>query len=372
MSATIFPPAGPPLVDLSIKLATLFREWGSTTFAHAGYPQLEMNALADAGLLTCTLPGGLMEGSESPTADLLEMLRHIGRGNLSVGRIFEGHLNALLLIEEYGTPEQQRRWYADAAARHVFAVWNTEMADGVTFARETDGGIHLTGAKSFCSGSTQISRPLITGNLREAGGESAGWQLAVVPLDRHDPVVDRTFWTTLGMRNSVSHKIDFTGIHLGAEQLLGAPDDYNRQPFLTAGSVRFAAVQLGGAEAILHATCAYLHGVGRTDDPHQRRRVARMTVAVESARLWLPRAGDVIDRGADASEIIYTANMVRTVVAEACRTCLQLSDECVGARGMLPPQDLARLHADLLVYLRQPAPDAALDAIGQHTLDAIS
>ena len=372
MSAPISPSPTSSLADLSGKLTYLFREWGSQTFAHGGYPQLEMNALADAGLLTCTLPGGLLADSATPTADLLDMLRRIGKGNLAVGRIFEGHLNALLLIERYGTPEQRERWYADARERHVFAVWNTEMADGVNLLQETDGRIHVTGAKSFCSGSTQVTRPVISGHLRKAGGEASGWQLAIVPLDRHEPLVDRTFWTTLGMRNSVSDKIDFTGIRLDAGQLLGAPEDYNRQPFLTAGSVRFAAVQLGGAEAILDETRTFLRRAGRTNDPHQRNRVARMTLAVESARLWLPRAGEVIDRAEDDAAIIYTANAVRTVVAEACRTCLQLSDQCVGARGMLPPQPLARLHADLQVYLRQPAPDAALDAIGQYVLDELS
>ena len=371
MPASISSPRAPALRDLSRKLTHLFQEWGSDTFAHGGYPQREMNALADAGLLTATVPGGLLEGSPAPTADLLDLLRHIGRGNLAVGRIYEGHLNALLLIGRFGTPEQQARWYAEARDRHVFAVWNTEMADGVSFRHEGDDRIHVTGAKSFCSGSTQVTRPVITGRLHAPGGEAAGWQLAVVPLDRHDPVVDRTFWTTLGMRNSVSDKIDFTGIHLETDQLLGVPEDYNRQPLLTAGSVRFAAVQLGGAEAILYETCRYLRSVGRTDDPQQRRRVGRMTVAVESARLWLPRAGEIIDRSEDAGKIMYTANLVRTVVAEACRTCLRLSDECVGARGMLPPQPLARLHADLQVYLRQPAPDAALDGIAQYAFDEL-
>ena len=372
MSLAISSPPAPALLDLSAKLTELLRGWAADTFAHGGYPRLEMQALADARLLTCTLPGGLLEGSASPTSDLLTTLYHIGRGNLSVGRIFEGHLNALLLIQRYGTPEQRRRWFADAENRHVFAVWNTEMADGVSFNREADGRIRVAGAKSFCSGSTEVSRPLVTGNARGESGLEAGWQLAVIPLDRHEPEVDTTFWTTVGMRNSVSYKIDFTGILLEADQLLGGPDDYNRQPFLTAGCLRFAAVQLGGAEAILEETCAYLRSRGRTEAPDQRRRVGRMTVALETARLWLPRAGEVIDRGSDAGEIVFTANVVRTVVTEACRLVLRLSDECVGARGMLPPQPLARLHADLQVYLRQPAPDAALDAVGQRTLDGLS
>lgn len=368
MSVDIFPHKRPATHDLLHKLKFLFQEWSEETFAHGGYPQLEMNALADAGLLTATLPGGWGGDRELSTGELLEILRMVGQGNLSVGRIYEGHVNALLLIEQFATPGQREGWYAGARERHLFGVWNTEMADGVTFTEEPDGGIRVTGSKSFCSGSVQVTRPIVTGRYVGADGRDRGWQMAVLPLDNHDVIVDPGFWTTYGMRNSVSYKIDFTGIRLGAEHLLGEPDDYNRQPTLTGGAVRFAAVQLGGAEAVLQHTRDYLRATGRTTDAHQRRRVGEMTIAVESSKLWLPRAGQVLDHVKDASEIIAVSNMVRCSIADTCRLVLNLSDQCVGARGMLPPQPLSRLHADLQVYLRQPAPDATLDAVGQYVL----
>ena len=41
---------------------------------------------------------------------LLRVLPGIGRGNLSVGRIYEGHVNALLLISWFGTPSQRKHF----------------------------------------------------------------------------------------------------------------------------------------------------------------------------------------------------------------------------------------------------------------------
>jgi hypothetical protein len=38
---------------------------------------------------------------------LLRVFAAIGRGNLSVGRIYEGHVNALLLIRWFGSPSQR-------------------------------------------------------------------------------------------------------------------------------------------------------------------------------------------------------------------------------------------------------------------------
>ncbi|PPK88321.1 alkylation response protein AidB-like acyl-CoA dehydrogenase [Neolewinella xylanilytica] len=348
-----------------------FKEWAAETFAHGGYPASEMGVLANAGLLSCMLPGEPLDLTAPGRGKLLELLRTIGEGNLSVGRIYEGHVNAIQLIALYGTEAQRQRYFTDARRGHVFGVWNTEMADGVRF-HPAPTGLRVSGSKSFCSGSIHVTRPIITGQLAPGGNTAGGWQMAVVPLDKHQPPVDRTFWTTTGMKNSVSHKIDFTDIHLAADDLLGQPNDYNRQPHLSGGAVRFAAVQLGGAEAILHATRTYLRQMERTADPHQRMRLGQMVIGVESGKLWLRRAGEMLDSQPDADAIVNMANQVRTAITGYCKECLELSDQSVGARGMLPPQPLARLHADLRVYLRQPAPDATLGAVGQYFLDGAS
>ncbi len=371
MSVNIPAAEYPPSKSLSLKLNSLFKEWGAATFQHGGYPKLEMKALADAGLLSFMLTRNKVGLGDQRSEKLLDLLRIIGEGNLSVGRIYEGHVNALQLIALYGTESQQRKWFEDARSGHVFGVWNTQMANGVKFNEESDARIRLAGSKTFCSGSVNVTRPIITGELYSQDGTAHGWQMAIVPLDRHEPEVDRSFWATTGMRNSVSDKIDFTGIHLDRTDLLGRPNDYNRQPHLSGGAVRFAAVQLGGAEAVLNETRAYLQRLGRTGDPHQRSRVAKMVIAVQSGKLWLGRAGRTLDTTNDTNEIINMANQTRLAITAYCQECLGLSDQCVGARGMLPPEPLARLHADLRVYLRQPAPDATLDAVGQYFLDEI-
>ncbi|THH40563.1 acyl-CoA dehydrogenase [Neolewinella litorea] len=350
-------------------LVDRFTTWAPSTYADGGFPEREMEELRRAGLLRITLPGEALDQERGHTAGVLRLLKEIGRGNLSVGRIYEGHLNALQLIKIYGTPEQRKRWYTDARAGHLFGVWNTQMADGVELHRKHDGGVRVAGSKSFCSGADRVTRPLITGVLRGDAPEDAGWQMAVLPLDEHRVKVDPTFWNPAGMRNSVSYKIDFSGIELGADDLLGGPEDYNRQPYLSGGAVRFAAVQLGGAAALLDATREYLRDLGRTEDPYQRTRVGQMAILVESGQLWLDRAGQLSDHSEDPAAVVHYANMVRTAIAGYCEQCLEMAQRSVGARGLLHPHPVARLHADLSMYLRQPAPDAALEAVGQYLLN---
>ena len=346
-------------------------------FAHApasdhdgGFPQDEFGWLREARLLTAPLPpslGGAGLNQPAHLAEQLQVLRHIGAGNLAVGRVYEGHLNALQLIERFGTPEQRRRYAADAQAGRLFGVWNTEAQDGVRLEPLAGGSYRLLGSKTFGSGAGQLTRPLITGQLPDGG-----WQMFVLPTDAQAPQLDPTFWQPLGMRATASFRVELTGLEIGPEDLLGQPGDYYRQPWFSGGAVRFAAVQLGGAEAVLDATRRFLQGLGRTDDPYQRQRLGEMTLLVEGGQLWLTGAAARYPTSeqeeAQAESVVAYANMVRSAVEDICLRVLRLAERSVGARGLLRPHPLERLHRDLTHYLRQPAPDAALADVGRYAL----
>lgn len=335
-----------------------------------GFPQQEFEWLREAGLLTAPLPsdlGGAGLNQPAHLAEQLQVLRHIGAGNLAVGRVYEGHLNALQLIERFGSAAQLRRYAADAGAGHLFGVWNTEAQDGVQLEPLPGGRYRLLGSKTFGSGAGRLTRPLITGKLPDGG-----WQMFVLPTDAQPPRLDPSFWQPLGMRATASFRVDLTGLEIGPDDLLGQPGDYYRQPWFSGGAGRFAAVQLGGAEAVLDATRRFLQSLGRTDDPYQRQRLGEMTLLVESGQLWLtgtaaryPAAGQ---EEAQAEAVVAYANMVRTAIEDICLRVLQLAERSVGARGLLRPHPLERLHRDLTHYLRQPAPDAALADIGRYAL----
>src|SRR3954466_2383149 len=98
------------------------------------------------------------------------------------------------------------------------------------------------------------------------------------------------------MRASASYRVDFGGIEVDADILIGAPGDYERQPWFTGGAIRFTAVQVGGAEALFDAVCNFVRRQGRTEDPYQRARVAEMAIAVESGALWLRGAAELMER----------------------------------------------------------------------------
>lgn len=150
------------------------------------------------------------------------------------------------------------------------------------------GCCRLEGSKTFASGADYVERPFVNGVLPDGG-----WQMCIVPMDEVKTIIDESWWQPSGMRNSASYKLDFSGVEVEAKTLIGNPGDYYRQPWLTGGVMRFAAVQLGGAEALFNATRQYLQDLSRTSDPHQSARVRRMAIASESGNLWLKGAAEL-------------------------------------------------------------------------------
>ncbi len=356
------------------RLAPRLFEQAAAADVEGGFPTESFADLAAAGLLAVALPaalGGAGLDAPAATLPLLRVLQSIGRGNLAVGRVYEGHLNALLLIQQLGSPAQVARYAAEARAGHLFGVWNTEdPAEGVHLETLPNGRYRLRGAKTFASGAGHLTRPLITGALPEG----RGWQLFVLPADARPPALDRSFWQPLGMRATASFRADLIGLELAADDLIGPPNAYYQQPAFSGGAIRFAAVQLGGAEAVFEETRNFLRGLGRTDDPYQRQRLGEMALRLESGRQWVrgaaehaARPGATTPTGAEAT--VAYANMMRTAIESICLNLLRLAERCVGARGLLRPQPFERLHRDLTHYLRQPAPDAALADVGRFVLE---
>lgn len=328
------------------------------------------------GLLTAPVAracGGLDLSGEKPGSTLpqLQLLKNIGRGNLAVGRVYEGHVNALLLIALYCTPEQIKTFAADAKAGKIFGVWNTEGGDGVKIFPKENGKYRLEGAKTFASGAGFVTRPFVN-----CAFPDGGWQMCVVPMEQVATQSDESWWQPLGMRATRSFKVDFTNVELGAENLVGAPNDYYRQPWFGGGAIRFAAVQLGGAESLFDEARKYLQKLDRTDDSFQRARIGEMAIRIESGNLWLKGASQAFDDflqsakgGADAERVLAYANMMRTAIETICLDVITLCEKCVGARGLIRPELFERVIRDLTIYLRQPAPDAALLDAGRFALE---
>ena len=358
-------------IPLLHRLRTLEEELQKVSEAEepTGFPAHVFEKLRTGGWLTIVLPGRELDFQRGELGKQLDLLRIVGKGNLAAGRIYEGHINALYLIHLYGSEEQKAHLYKEAEEGHLFGVWNTEAADGLSYTTNNQQGLRASGCKTFCSGSLHVTRPIVPGSLLGVDGASVGWQMAILPLDQHQQHrVDASFWKPMGMQSSVSYKIDFTNITVDPVYVLGEPNQYQEQPYFSGGAVRFAAVQQGGAEAIFDATRSFLQKLNRTEDPYQQMRLGQMAIKIETGRNWLRQVEHVFNQSEANEQIIEYANATRSCIAEIGTNCIDLATQCVGARGLLHPEPFARLFSDLTMYLRQPAPDRVLASVGSYVL----
>jgi alkylation response protein AidB-like acyl-CoA dehydrogenase len=189
-------------------------------------------------------------------------------------------------------------------------------------------------------------------------------------MDQVNVQIDRSRWHPLGMEGSDSFRVDFSGVDLTTATLIGQPNDYERQPWFFGGALRFLAVQTGIVERLIMETMTYLHERGRSADVFQQVRAAQMRIATSTCVCWLREGVDAWMRfDADESEsnaasVLEIVDMSRVVVERAALDVIEAAVRSVGAHGLSEPLPIAHLVRDLQMYLRQPAPDAALLRVG--------
>jgi len=321
------------------------------------YPDMDAGGMRSAiGRLQHRL---VTTGDPQDTGQLLELMRclyAVGRVDLPLGRLFEGHVDALQIVQRYGAPE-----LADSVRQNcVLGVWNADLPGDPL--RLADG--RLTGGKGFASGAGILTHALVT-----ADGDE-GRHLLLLDLAHSPPEIDRSWWDVVGMQRSETHIVRWRGAPILADRQVGVAGDYAREPWFSGGALRFVAVQAGGVAALFDRVRDHLVATARADDPHQVVRLARLFALAEqaagavggAARRWFAEGNDIrLPRIAAA----------RMQVADLAEQAIGIAQQAVGAQGMFKSHPLSATLTDLMVYLRQPAPDAQRMRVGRAAADGL-
>ncbi len=336
----------------------------------AGEPLAELEALAETGLLTLpfspSFGGGGLACGEAAARILPMALRVLGRASLPLGRLYEGHVNAIRLVESYGSIAQRARIADEARRGALFGVWAADENEEGLRIRRAECGLVLEGRKIYCSGAGQILRPVVTAK------DEANQVRMILPRLPRGQRVDLSGWLAQGMRASLSGTVVFTGLMIDPEDMLGEPGDYHREPDFSGGAWRFAAVQTGGMEALLMGLREHLLRTGRGGDPHQSARLGELAIAVETARLWVERAAALFERREmDAASLVGYVSLARSAVERAALDLLERVQRSIGLQAFLRPNPIERISRDLATYLRQPGLDRALGKGAEWVLSEI-
>jgi len=319
----------------------------------------DVKALAAAGLIAAPLPpaaGGRGLGT-SPTGALAAatVLRDLGRANLSVARLFEGHVNAVKLVALYGGPAARERVFAAVRSGRMLGVWGADGRTPVTL-RPHDDGFVLEGEKRFASGLDLVDQAVVT-------AKTGGGVLLVLMPARDPRRSDPRQWTASGMRATRSGIYDLSGLIVPADSVLGEEDAFLREPHFEGGVWRYAAAQLGGAEALHDAMLDHLLARSRAGDPHQEVRIAGAATACETGRLWVESVAQRVEAGPAGSDAeregaAAYALLAREAVEAACLTVMTAAERAMGMAAYAEGTPAERIRRDLGLYLRQAVPDA--------------
>ncbi len=334
--------------------------------AEGGFPAEDLAALRGLGVLAAPVPraaGGCGLGTSPEGAGACAaVLMALGRGSVALGRVVEGHVNALKLVLRDGEAGVAARACADAAAGALFALWVTDPFDGAALSVRREGGrLVLSGGKAFCSAAGHADRALVT-----ACDEDGAARMLLVPLGGGERV-GALAASLAGVRGAATGRVSFEGVVLSGDAMVGRAGDYLREPDFSGGAWRGSAVAAGALAGLVDEMRGQLVARGRMDDAHQRARFGRALVCAGTARLWVEAmAAEAEAPGREPAWVAARVNLGRTAVEAACMEGMALVQRSLGLQAFLRGATVERMGRDLATYLRQPAPDEALHEAAGH------
>jgi hypothetical protein len=278
------------------------------------------------------LPGG------GDTWARFEALSKWAAQDLSLGRLVEGHSDAMAILAEAGLPQ------AEPVA--TYGVWAARLPEGGTTAWLGSDGWHLAGRKPFCSGSGLLERALVTADTAD------GYRLFDIDVARQVVATDPDSWPAVGMADSQSETLEFGGPAIPPRCAVGGAGFYLHRPGFWFGAIGVAACWYGGAAGLVeHLACTLDRSSSDlvlVDFGHAVAHVEAMRHVLEDASKEID--ADPIDKQGRARA---RAHVVRHAVHHGALRVLEHIAAAGGARPLCHDRGQGQRAADLYVYLAQ-------------------
>lgn len=287
-------------------------------------------------------PGG------GQTAQRFARLTSVSRQSLSLGRLFEGHADAVAILHEAGV----------VVPSGVGAVWASEDPDHRVTAARRDATLVLGGRKAFCSGASLVDWALVTARF---GGDDV---LALVDVGQVGVSPAARDWVGAGMAAADTRAVCFAA---APAVLVGAPHWYLDRAGFWHGAVGVAACWWGGAHGILTTMRRAVR-----DEPHALALLGEAEADGAAMAAVLADAAEQIDADpTDRDAAHLRALLVRAVIEQGSRRVLDHAALALGPRPLALDRDHSERVADLQVYLRQHHGRRDLASLGARCARAV-
>lgn len=297
-----------------------------------------LRALVEVGLDQLPLPGS------GRTLERFQSLAAVGAHDLGVCKLYEGHTDALAIIEQLG---------GTLPAGRTWGMWAAEPPNARLRVSRQGQRVTLHGRKAWCSGAAVVSHGLVT-----AWDEQDRQQLVAVALDQSGVTITDQGWQAVGMATTGSVEVLFDG---AVGEAIGDPGDYLSRPGFWQGGIGIAACWYGAAQSLaqhLQQHCA------ERQEPHALAHLGAVDCALQAAATVLRSSASSLD-AAPLDNAERLARRARAVVEDAAEQVIQHVGHALGAGPYCKDRRFARLSADLPVFLRQSHAERDLAALGQ-------
>ncbi len=331
---------------------------------HKTFPVETLRAAAALGM------GGIyvredVGGSALTRLDAALIFEALARGCPATSAYLSIHNMSAWMIDRFGTPEQRRHWLPGLCAMDRLAAYClTEPGAGSDAAalktRAVREGDHyvVNGQKQFISGAGAVDLYVVMVRTGEDGPK--GISTLLIPKDTPGlsfGVNERK----MGWNVQPTRAVIFENARVPVENLLGAEGKgfSIAMAGLDGGRLNISACSLGGAQAALDKTLAYMgerQAFGKRLDEFQalQFRLADMATELEVARTFLWRAASALEdkfsspeAGAQATQLCAMAKRFATDVGfKVANEALQLH----GGYGYLADYGIEKIVRDLRVH----------------------
>ena len=291
--------------------------------------------------------------SSGDAAGRLASLTALGRTDLDLARLSEGHVDAMAVLDELGAGGRQ-------AAGTLWGVWAANPPGSPVRAEPAGDGWALTGSKPWCSGAGTCDWALVTATAPD------GYRLFAIEMTEAPGVrAVPGSWPATAMRGSDSQTVELDRHPATA---VGGPDDYLRRPGFWHGALGVAAVWLGGAQAV--ATQLGAAAQRRPLDEHALAHAGAVDAVLASCEALLGVAAAAVDR--DPSDGGGTAQLwaarCRAASERAAGEVVDRVGRALGAAPLALDARHGQLVADLGLYVRQSHAERDLAELGRLAL----
>ncbi|MHB1988746.1 MAG: acyl-CoA dehydrogenase [Acidimicrobiales bacterium] len=286
------------------------------------------------------------ERASRPTMERFEALATVASHDVALGRLVEGHVDAIGILAEAGALHSCQAPVWKGAA---LGVWAGGPPGDVRTSRARDGSMRLQGTRRWCSGAGTLTHALVTAVTGSARPDpDVRPCLFLVDLSSDRVFIDQTSWPAVGMSRTDTFDVTFDGLLLEPGSLIGKPGWYGARAGFWQGGTGVAACWWGAARGVADALRA-------SDDLY-----LRAAHGLVGAQLWAMQCAlstcaesfdaDPFDKRNLAAR---QAQLTRLLVEQRSAEVLRLVGEATGAGPLCRDSGHAHRVADLTVYLRQ-------------------